>query len=275
MTALLPSTTQFTTSRDGARIGWERFGAGPALAVMHGGGRAAKHYRELASALAGQLTVLLVDRRGRGLSGPVGAGNAVEEEVADLAAVMEATGARDVFGHSGGAATALQAALRLPIRRLALYEPPVGAPVPLGWLPAYREALAKDRPVLAMVLLAQGLQMGAPAWLPPWALELPIRPFVRGETRREMAALLGTLPRELEVAGSLMEHPERCAEVRCPTLLMGGMKSPRYLQDAVDFLARTIPGARKVMLEGVGHNAPDIEAPAKVAAELARFFSET
>jgi pimeloyl-ACP methyl ester carboxylesterase len=72
-----------------------------------------------------------------------------------------------------------------------------------------------------------------------------------------------------------MEHPERCAEVRCPTLLMGGMKSPRYLQDAVDFLARTIPGARKVMLEGVGHNAPDIEAPAKVAAELARFFSET
>src|SRR6185369_4426004 len=185
----------------------ERSGAGPGLVVMHGGGRAAKHYRELASALADRFTVLLVDRRGRGMTGPVRPGAGIEAELEDLSAVMEATGAKDVFGHSGGAATALRLAPVLPIRRLALYEPPVGAPIPLGWVPAFREALAKDRPVLAMVLLAQGLQVGAPPWLPPAVLEAPIRPFVRGELRREMAQLLGTMPRELELLKPLLDHP--------------------------------------------------------------------
>jgi pimeloyl-ACP methyl ester carboxylesterase len=55
---------------------------------------------------------------------------------------------------------------------------------------------------------------------------------------------------------------------------MGGAKSPRYLRDALDFLERTIPGARRVTFPGVGHNAPDIQAPGVVAAELAKFFSE-
>lgn len=261
-------------SRDGTRVGWERFGAGPALVVMHGGGRAAKHYRELASALADRFTVALVDRRGRGLTGPLRPGDGLQAELEDLSAVMEATGAKDVFGHSGGAATALQLAPRLPIRRLALYEPPVGAPLPLGWFPAFQEALAKDRPVLAMCLLAQGLQMGAPQWLPAAVLEAPIRLFVRGELKREMAQLLTTMPHELELAQPLIDHPEQVAEVRCPTLLMGGAKSPRYLRDALDFLERTIPGARRVTFPGVGHNAPDIQAPKVVAAELARFFSE-
>ena len=260
-------------SRDGTRVGWERSGAGPGLVVMHGGGRAAKHYRALAAALADRFTVLLVDRRGRGMTGPIRPGDGVQAELEDLSAVMEATGVRDVFGHSGGAATALQLAPRLPVRRLALYEPPVGAPFPRWWVPKFEAALANDRPVLAMVLLAQGLQMGAPQWLPPAVLEAPIRPFVRGELRREMAQLLATMPHELELLKPLLDHPERVAEVRCPTLLMGGAKSPRYLLDALGFLERTIPGARRVTFPDVGHNAPDIQAPKVVAGELAKFFA--
>src|SRR4051812_25399068 len=264
---------QLARSRDGTQVGWERFGTGPAVVVMHGGGRAGKHYRELATALAVRFTVLLVDRRGRGLTGPVRPGDGLQAELDDLSAVMEATGAQDIFGHRGGAMTALQAALRLPIRRLALYEPPVGAPFPIEWLPAFQEALAKDRPVLAMALMAQGLQMGPPAWLPVSVLEAPLRLFIRGEMRREMSTLMATLPREVELASALIAHPEQVAGVRCPTLLMGGAKSPKYLHDALDFLERTIPGARRVTFARVGHNAPDIQAPTVVAEELAKFFA--
>lgn len=264
---------QFAASKDGTRVGWEQLGAGPALVVMHGGARAAKHYRELASALADRFTVLLVDRRGRGLTGPLRPGDGLEAELEDLSAVMEATGARDVFGHSGGAATALQAAMRLPIRRLAVYEPPVGAPIPLWWLPAFEEALARGRPVRAMCLMAQGLQLGPPQWLPVSVLEAPFRLLVHGELKRELAELLPTLPHELVLARALLDHPEKLAGVRCPTLLMGGARSPRYLKDALGFLEKTIPGATRVTFDGVGHNGPDIQAPAEVAAALAPFFS--
>src|ERR1044071_1725852 len=61
-------------SRDGARIGWQQLGRGPALVVNHGGARAAKHYRELARCLASRFTVVLMDRRGRGAGGPAGPG---------------------------------------------------------------------------------------------------------------------------------------------------------------------------------------------------------
>src|SRR5262245_41769705 len=110
-------------SRDGARIGWQQLGRGPALVVNHGGARAGKHYRELARCLASRFTVVLMDRRGRGASGPAGPGYGLATEIEDLAAVMQATGAERVFGHSGGAVFALEAARVLPVRALAVYDP--------------------------------------------------------------------------------------------------------------------------------------------------------
>ena len=43
--------------------------------------------------------------------------------------------------------------------------------------------------------------------------------------------------------------------------------------DSVNFLEKTIPGAQRVTFPGVGHNAPDLQAPKAVAAELAKFFA--
>ena len=58
-------------------------------------------YTHLGEALASSFTVHLVDRRGRGRSGPQGAGYSIDKECEDLLAVMDTTGARNVFGHSG------------------------------------------------------------------------------------------------------------------------------------------------------------------------------
>src|SRR5215470_17022158 len=116
-----------TCSKDGTAIAFDRIGGGPALILVDGG----LCYREvgtnpaLAKLLAPAFTVFTYDRRGRGQSGDT-APYDVEREVEDLEALVKvAGGAAFVWGVSGGAALALEAANRVPgIKKLALYEAP-------------------------------------------------------------------------------------------------------------------------------------------------------
>jgi pimeloyl-ACP methyl ester carboxylesterase len=266
-------TTGVTRSADGTQIGWEQIGEGVGIVIVHGGTRAAEHYRALADALATRFTVIAYDRRGRGASGPARVDDGLDVEVADLDAVLRATGATRVFGHSAGAAISLEAALRLPaIQRLALFEPPLGPSVPTAWLPAFEQALAGNHVARAMALAIDGLQM-SPRYVPVWALALPIRLLARGEAGRKLATLLRTLPRDLATLGSVPPGFERYRQVACPTLLLRGGKSPAYLHEAVDALAAVLPRAERAELPDAGHNAPDIDAPEAVAAHLAKVFA--
>lgn len=263
-------TTGTTRSADGTQIGWEQVGEGPAVVVVHGGTRAAEHYRALADALAPRFTVFAYDRRGRGASGPAPVDDGIDVEIADLDAVLRATGATRVFGHSAGAVIALEAALRRPvIQRLALYEPPSSS-FPSAWLPAFEQALADDDIARAMALVIDGLEMG-PRHVPVWALALPLRLAARGEMGRRLGVLLRTAPRDFAMLRSLPSGVERYRQLACPTLLLGGAKSPAYLRTALAELAEVLPQVQRVELPDVGHNAPDMHAPAVVAARLAMF----
>ena len=68
-----PRTQGFVASADGTRIGYRQLGSGPGVVLLHGGVNASQHLMRLGSALAGTFTVCIPDRRGRGLSGPIGA----------------------------------------------------------------------------------------------------------------------------------------------------------------------------------------------------------
>ena len=85
-------------SADGTTIGYRQYGSGPGLILVHGGMQAAQHMSALAAALADQFRVFVPDRRGRGPSGPHGAGFGLRREVEDLQALIAATGARFLFG---------------------------------------------------------------------------------------------------------------------------------------------------------------------------------
>ena len=95
--------TAAVTSADGTTIGYRSFGAGPPLLVLHGAMQSGLSHRDLAGALADRFTVVLPDRRGRGASGPFGAGWSLDREVEDVAALVAGTGARLAFGVSSGA----------------------------------------------------------------------------------------------------------------------------------------------------------------------------
>ena len=101
---------QTVTSKDGSRIAYDRLGSGPAVILVGGalGYRKFKKMEELATLLAERCTVINYDRRGRGdsteVKAPVLARSAIglrssakapfalEREIEDIEALIEATG---------------------------------------------------------------------------------------------------------------------------------------------------------------------------------------
>lgn len=113
---------EVTRSADGTSIGFARLGSGPAVVFVHGSLSTGDDWRQVATAMAGQCTCFLMDRRGRGRSGDA-SDYAIDREYDDIKAVLDVAGpGTHLVGHSYGAIGALGAALGAPIGRLVLYE---------------------------------------------------------------------------------------------------------------------------------------------------------
>src|SRR5580658_11274146 len=114
------------TSRDGTQIGYRQYGSGPGVILVMGAMGTAHNYDQLARALAGDFTVYVPDRRGRGMSPcEYGTDQSIKKELEDLDSLLAHTGAQRLFGLSSGAVITLEAARVLPsILRASVYEPP-------------------------------------------------------------------------------------------------------------------------------------------------------
>ena len=289
--AIAPAGASFTlesvTSRDGTTIGYRRFGAGPGVILLHGSASSGAFHTDLAGLLADRFTVFVPDRRGRGLSGPSTTGDAARAEVDDLAALLEATGASNVFGLSSGAIIALQAARTMPsIRRLVAFEPPLlpDRPGTEAFLRRFDAEMARGDLGAAMVTAMRGSQMG-PAWFRALPQALTSRLVVMGmrqEAKRPAGAyptmreLAPTLHADFAVVAAASGSPEPFHSIAAEVLLMGGSKSPTFLKRALDDLARVLPAAKRVELPGLDHaaswNRDRGGRPEAVADELRRFF---
>ena len=284
-----PSTrsTGTVTATDGGTVGYVRLGAGPALVVLHGAMESAGSHLELAEALADAFTVYLPDRRGRGLSAGPADSFSIETGVGDVQALLEKTGAHDIFGVSSGGIIALQAALSLGgICRAAIFEPPliINGSLPLDWFPRYEREIASGDVTGALITAMKGARMGPPALqaLPYWLL----RPFTKlmttlegrhaGDASLTMKGLAPTLRYDLQMAVEMSERLDDLKGIQKPVLLLGGSKSAAYLRSSVDALEVLLPNARRVEFEGLDHgasgNANRHGQPARVAEELRRFF---
>jgi pimeloyl-ACP methyl ester carboxylesterase len=164
---------QTASSKDGTTIAYDRYGSGPAV-ILVGGAlsyRKFKKLEELAQLLSERCTVLNYDRRGRGDSSEIRP-FALEREIEDIAALIEAAGGRaSLWGWSSGGALALRAAgAGIGVERLAVYEVPFMVD-PAGKLPTpdYSERLD--------VLVAAGDRSGAVKHFMRNAIGIPA-PFV-------------------------------------------------------------------------------------------------
>jgi pimeloyl-ACP methyl ester carboxylesterase len=295
----------FATSEDGTRIAYRTSGAGPAVLLLHGAMMSAPNFSKLAAALAGDFTVHVPDRRGRGESPVTGDAADLAAEVADLRAVLAATGARRVFGLSSGAVIAFAAALEESagekglaaarpnaptIERLALYEPPFsfGDVSSKAWAGPFLAELEAGRLATAFATIVKGTgDTGRSiASLPRPLLTALMSVILRAGLRPEPEILpprelLATVPRDLRLvgeaeplatrAGELAAHP---AELRPRVLLLGGSRSIGYLGRALDELGARLPAAECVTFDGLGHLGSDNTGkPERVAAALREFFA--
>ncbi|BCY12370.1 alpha/beta fold hydrolase [Actinoplanes sp. L3-i22] len=108
----------FAAAPDGARIYYERHGAGPAILFVHGSGGHHAAWWQQVTALRDRYTVVTVDLRGFGRSDSSMPEFDGQDFPGDLIAVLDAEDLRDVLlvGQSIGSVAALRAALQRPDR---------------------------------------------------------------------------------------------------------------------------------------------------------------
>lgn len=260
------AAVETVVSADGTPIAFWRSGAGPPLVLVHG--TAADHARwaPVLPALEERFTVLAMDRRGRGRSGDAD-GYAIEREFEDVAAVADRAGdGCTVLGHSYGGTCALEAALLTgSVRRLVLYEPPMGVVVPGAEVVGRLEALLEAGEREELLTLFMGEVAGASPEqvelmrsLPAWAARL---------------AVAHTIPRELRAELSRTFDPTRVADLRVHTLLLQGGDSRGPFKTAVEMVDAALPDSRVAVMPGQGHVAMDTGTE-QFTAEVLGFLEE-
>jgi pimeloyl-ACP methyl ester carboxylesterase len=263
-----------TAAVNGVRLFYALTGiAGPPLALIHGAWGDHASWDPVAPILAQRFRVLAYDRRGHSRSErPPGQGS-VEEDVADLAALLEHLGLAPahVAGVSFGGKIALRLAARRPdlVRSLAIHEPGL-----FSLLADDPEHGAVMREVLATFgTVADRLAAGD----------------VEGGTRQFMEAVVPGSWEQLPPAGRQRlvfnaptfvdeaRDPEAytldlaaLADVRCPVLITHGEQSHLDYRPIVVTLAAVLPRAETRLLAGVGH-VPVETHPSEYAAAVAAF----
>lgn len=242
-------THDVVTSPDGARIAYTRQGSGPVLILLHcvSCDRVTTPQPGLPDALAEHFTVVTYDRRGNGESTTVEP-YAVERELDDLTALIaevgdEQGGPVDVYGFSSGAVLSLIAAhAGLPIRRLALLEPPL---MPGSWATEraeLRELMGESREDARTYYLTQVVGV------PPEVLEtIPA-------TEQDLANA-PTMLHELDFLPGT--DAERFRGLATPTLLIRSDHTVPEMAQWADELVAVMPHAHAVELPGEWHGVDD------------------
>jgi len=266
-------STRFVTSADGTEIAYDVTGSGPAVVVVEGAlcQRSMGSAQALRPLLAEDHAVYAYDRRGRGESGPGASPYAVQREVEDLTAVLEAAGPDvAVVGASSGAALVLEAARAgVQMRRAALYEVPfivddTHAPNDpelgrrtQGLVEAGRRADAVK--LFMRTVGVPGFAIATMRVMPVW---------------KKLCGVAHTLPYDYEI---VLRHQQGqplpdgyLTGVSVPVLVIAGGKSPAYLKNAQAAIAAQLPDGRLEELPGQTHM---VRGKATVPV-LRRFWAE-
>lgn len=237
---------------------------------------------KLAQALSDAFTVYVPDRRGRGLSGGYGDHFSVMREVEDLEALMTKSGARNLFGLSGGGLVVLRTALASPgVQRAAVYEPPlsINGSVPTSWAPRYEHEIALGKLAAAVVTALKAIgtepmfsKLPRFALVPMMALIMKLQGDRKGSDVT-IRSLIPTMHFELRNVNEMRNTLKDYHSLRTPILLLGGGKSPHFLATALDGLEATLPFATRKSFPALGHDGPEDDGrPDLIAKELKRFF---
>jgi pimeloyl-ACP methyl ester carboxylesterase len=256
------------TSKDGTAIVFEKSGKGPAVVLVGGILGDRSQQAPLATLLAEHFTVFNYDRRGHGESGDTPP-YTVEREIEDLdAMIKEAGGSAFVYGTSGCAVLALEAAahgLAPRMKKLAMWEPPYivddsRPPAPRDYQEQLIELLSEGRRG-DMVELFFTKAVGLPM---EFVAQMRQAPFWSAQE-----SFAHTLIYNAMIMGDFSLPAKRIATVNVPILVIDGGETP-WLTHAAQAVADTLPNAQRHTLKGQPHNV----APEAIAPVLMEFFQQ-
>jgi len=244
--------------RDGVQLYYEVHGEGPALILTHGYSATSQMWAGQIDALAPHFKVVAWDMRGHGQSDYPQDQDAYSEEatVADMAALLDAVGARDavVGGLSLGGymSLAFHATHRDRTRALLIID--------TG--PGYKNDQAREGWNANAIRRAERYEADGLGDLSKASAE------VRLARHRDASGLARA------ARGMLTQKNARVIEslpaVAVPSLVVVGADDTPFLA-ASDYMAAKIPGAQKVVIPGAGHSA-NIDQPALFNAALLGFL---
>ncbi len=261
--------TSHVISKDGTTVAVDSIGQGAPLILIGGAFNDRSTVAALGALLASNHTVVTYDRRGRGASDDQSTGYSVQNEIDDLAAVIEhADGKVDLFGHSSGGILVLEAVMGgLPVERVAVYEPSYVAdrnqPRPPADVLDRLEALVAvgDRDGATELFLGEIAGVPAPG----------IAGMRAGEAWGFLTGRASSLPYDVLLSKPWELMPaDRLAAIDVPLLAVYGDQTSPGLATATMAVARAVPGARLVVLEGEDHGV--LTHAAALAPTLSKFF---
>lgn len=230
---LPPDGETGSVEHDGARIWYAAYGAGPAVILLHGGlGNSGNWGYQAPVLVEGGYRAVVIDSRGHGRSTRDEQPYSYERMAGDVLAVMDRLGIEKaaLVGWSDGACTAL--------------------------------ILADQRPERAAGVFFFACNMD-----PSGTKDFEFTPVVQrcvSRHQKDYAALSAT-PEAFEAlsgAVGLMQRmqPNYSAadlgRIRVPVVVVQSEYDEFIKREHAEYLARSIPGARYVFLEGVSHFAP-------------------
>lgn len=259
----------FVTSKDGTKIGYSVVGSGLSIVLVDGAlcWRASGPAGPLAEQLKDRFSVYTYDRRGRGESGDTKP-YAVEREIEDLAAVIEAAGGSAVvYAISSGAGLALAAAnAGVPITKMVLYEFPI--------LTDDTRHVTADYARTMNELIARGDNAGAVKHFMGTGVGLPkFVMFMMGLMGifKKLAPVGPTLAYDTQLVVPHWTYtppsPATWPNVTMPVLDIGGGKSDAWMQNAQMAVSKALPSATHKTLPGQNH----MVAPTAIAPMIKEF----
>jgi pimeloyl-ACP methyl ester carboxylesterase len=269
-------TARTVQSSDGASINYLSVGHGPAVLLIPGALSVAADYKRLASELAEQYTIHIIERRGRGLSSPQGADYTMMKECEDVLAVQAQTGARLLIGHSFGGLIALEVAYHNDtFQKLAVYEPGVSidGSISMDWVPGYKQKLAENKAFDAFVEFSRGTGPDRARKVPHWLMKHLLRLFISADERRQMLGLLPENLREHQEVARLDSTFQNYRAISAQVLLMhGGKSGSKWVDTAIEQLAVVLPHAATKEFATLDHFGLEKKGAREVAAAVNEYF---
>jgi pimeloyl-ACP methyl ester carboxylesterase len=249
---------------DGGKLGLYSYGSvdapGERRVVLIGGAfLTALIYRPFSMALSNGLgegwAVDVYDRRGRGSSTELPANYSMATEIADVRSIMDATGARNLLGHSLGGSVALNAVQEFAGTsyepdKLAVYDAAVNidGSRDMGWLEGFAESVDSGNVGRAMARMKRGMEPGtALARIPEPILAGLMALVSHTKVNKVLRGLMPTGVAELKAAYDEAARPRDFSVLPRSTRFIVGSKSPEYYKVTAERLYAAVPGSTLVV----------------------------